>query len=230
MLHISPDPLMIFHTVMGRFYSLEEINPELKLLSDNYHTIAEEFNENKDKLVWTNWTGNNHYTSVKANPYDGWQVAALYLEYNNYIEQNRSYYEQVYKTKAHIDYERDIIYSDNADYLPTLTNFAYQSGLRQRVGISVVHPGKAIDWHVDNDPSDDDYITIRGLWGLDIKSTEDEYAFLALNTQKGMFTEYFESNKFMFFWGSTTHMVYNTLSTPRYCLCFDQKVKIDDLL
>jgi hypothetical protein len=68
------------------------------------------------------------------------------------------------------------------------------------------------------------------LWGLDVQSSKDEYAFLALNTQKGVFSEYFENNKFMFFWGNTTHMVYNTLSTPRYCLCFDQKVKIDDLL
>jgi len=230
MLYISPDPEYIISTIMGRFYTIDEINPNLKLLSDNYQQIVEEFKENKDKLTWTNWKGNNNYDTVRSNPYDGWEVASLFIEADDYVLDHLQYYKSVYNTEVYIDEEYKIAYSDNAKLLPTLRNIACESGLRQRVGISVVHPGKQIDWHVDNDPKDEECITIRGLWGLEVNSNDDEYALLALNTQRGMLSEHFENNKFMFFWGSTTHMVYNTLTTPRYCLCFDQKVNINELI
>lgn len=215
---------------MGRFYTVDEINPNLKKLSDNYQKIREEFNDNKDRLTWTNWHGDNCYTSISKSPYDGWQVAALYLEYKNFIVNNIDSYKEAYNTEVHVDEDKNIISSDNTKVLPLLTDLAYESGLTTRVGISLLVPGKDIDWHVDNDPYDDEYITIRGLWGIDVNPTDDEHSFLAIHVDGNTSIQHFENNKFIFFWGRTTHMVYNSLSTPRYCLCFDQKVKIDNLL
>lgn len=230
MLYFSPDPQYIVHNLMSRFYTIEELNPDLKILSDNYDAIREEFIANKDKLVWTNWHPNNTYVAPADNPYDGWEVAALYLEYNQHIVNNINYYKDKYKTEVYPDSDRGIVYGDNAKLLPTLTDCSYRSGIRTRVGISVVHPGKHIGWHIDNDPATEDTVTIRGLWGIDVNTTKDEYAFLSLNIRGDMPTEHFENNKFIMFWGRTTHMVYNTLSTPRYCLCFDVRVNIDDIL
>jgi len=230
MLHYTPDPQYIIHTLMSRFYSIDDLNPNLKVLSDNYGAIREEFIANKDKLVWTNWHKNNSYTSVSNNPYDGWQVAGLYLEYSEQLVRNIDQYRNVYQTEVYPDEDMGVVYGDNAKILPTLTECAYKSGLRTRVGISVVHPGKHIPWHKDNDPADEDTVTMRGLWGIDVNSNKDEYAFLSLNVSGNMPTEHFQNNKFILFWGRTTHMVYNTLTTPRYCLCFDMKVNIEDIL
>ena len=230
MLYFSPDPQYIVHTLMSRFYSIEELNPDLKLLSENYDSIKEEFLTNKDKLVWTNWSPNNTYVAPGNDPYEGWQIAGLYLEYGQHIVDNIDTYRKLYQTEVYPDPERGIVYGDNAKSLPILTDIAYKCGLRTRVGVSVVYPGKHIGWHTDNDPATEDTVTLRGLWGLDINSTSDEYAFLSLNVRGDMPTEHFENNKFIMFWGRTTHMVYNTLKTPRYCLCFDMKVNIDDIL
>ena len=56
----------------------------------------------------------------------------------------------------------------------------------------------------------------------DIDSPEVERTKEYLENKK----ETFANNRFHFFWGRSLHHVYNTLSTPRYCLCFDNLVTI----
>ena len=59
------------------FFTTKQINPSLTILSDNYATIRDEFNNVRDELEYTNWNGNNEYSSIKKSPYDGWRVAPL---------------------------------------------------------------------------------------------------------------------------------------------------------
>ena len=63
---------------MPMFFTTEQINPSLTLLSDNYAKIRDEFKNVRDELEYKNWNGNNEYTSIKKSPYDGWKVAPLY--------------------------------------------------------------------------------------------------------------------------------------------------------
>ena len=65
---------------MPMFFTTEQINPSLTLLSDNYAKIRDEFKNVRDELEYTNWNGNNEYTSIKKSPYDGWKVAPLYAK------------------------------------------------------------------------------------------------------------------------------------------------------
>ena len=178
------------------FFTKEQINPALSLLSDNYASIRDEFNQVKEELVYTNWNSDNEYRSIKKNPYNGWKVAGLFCE--------------------------GTIYHDNTSKLPTLYNLCMESGLTQRCGISVLEPKKSIGWHIDKDPKYKDKIIVRGLWGLDINPQDQEVCEIHLKHKK----ETFANNRFHFFWGRSLHHVYNTLSTPRYCLCFDNLVKL----
>ena len=179
------------------FFTTKQINPSLTILSDNYATIRDEFNNVRDELEYTNWNGNNEYSSIKKSPYDGWKVAPLYAKGVG-------------------------IHKDNAAKMPTLLKLCLKAGIVQRCGISVLEPNKNIDWHIDTDPTYKDKIIVRGLWGLDINPQNQEVCEIHLKNKK----ETFANNRFHLFWGRSLHHVYNTLSTPRYCLCFDNLVTI----
>ena len=232
MLYPLPDKEYIYHVVMGRFFKQEEVNPALNLLSLNYELIRDEFRSVKDGLVWTNWHGKNQYTSIEKNPYAGWRVAALYGEYDSNEDYDHiAKMEKVYDQACYIDPEKEILYTQNAVKMPNLFKLAYESGIFKRVGISVLHPGKSIPWHVDTDPEHPDYVIIRGLWGIDVNPQDNEVCTISLDTKdSGVLTEDFLPNRYHFFWGRTPHMVHNTLTTPRYCLCFDIEVNRNDLL
>ena len=212
------------------FYDLDQINPKLKILSDNYEIIKKEFIKNKNKLTWTNWNSNNEYTSITDNPYNGWKVAALSCQYDYSMLKKPSEYSKIFNTNIHFDHDNELMYTDNAFILPKLFNFIKEVGIKCRVGISALEPEKHIQWHVDPDPVVDDSIIIRGLWGLDVNSNKDEYCYLSVNNNGTLETEHFVNNKFILFFGRSQHMVYNTLKTPRYCLCFDTRKTISDLL
>ena len=224
-----PDLEYIYHTIMGRFFTKEEINPSLNLLANNYEAVRDEFRSVKHQLVYTNWSGNNGYTSIDKNPYAGWKVAALFGQYDPSMD--LEYLEKVYDQAVYVNPEYDIIYTQNAVRMPTLFNLCLEAGIRQRCGISVLDPGVVIDWHTDPDPEYDKETIIRGLWGIDVNPQEQEVCQLYLNTKSdGIINENFSHNRFHFFWGRTPHHVFSNLSTPRYCLCFDNLVDRQGLL
>ena len=229
MLYPLPDKEYIYRVVMGRFFTKEEINPSLNLLANNYELIRDEFESVKHQLVWTNWHGNNSYTSIEKSPYAGWQVAALYGKYDPSMDLIEM--ERVYDQGCYVDPELGILYTHNAVRMPNLFGLACEAGIIRRAGISVLHPGKSIPWHVDDDPEHPDYAVIRGLWDIEVNPQNNEVCTLSLDTEdKGVVLEPFSHNRFHFFWGRTPHMVHNTLSTPRYCLCFDIDVEREKLL
>jgi len=192
---------------MKRFFTPEEINPKLNVLSKRFDEIQKEFFECKKNLIWTNWNGNNDYSKIGDSPYDGWKVAALLLEYEN-----------------------STFIFDNCKYFPILKSTLFEIGIKKRVGISVVFPGKEIKWHIDPDPETKDYAIIRGLWTIDVNIDSCGECALYLGDEKSPEKHYFKNNEFVFFWGRTKHKVVNTLQTPRYVLCFDQIISRDYLL
>jgi hypothetical protein len=219
---------------VNRFFTLDEINPKLKLLSHRYEQIKKEFNDNLDKFVWTNWRGNNQYTSIKNSPYDGWKVCALMSDAegisSNQINSICNQLSLSFNQRISFNEDKQIFLTENSCYLPTLISTLIECDVKKRVGISVVFPGKNIKWHMDPDPEKEDYALIRGLWGVDIKSEESGVSFLCLGDEINYEKRQFRNNEFMFFWGRTKHMVANTLQTPRYVLLFDQEVSRDYLL
>ena len=229
MLYPLPDKEFIYHSIMGRFFTRDEINPDLNLLAKNYIAIRDEFRASKHKLVYTNWNSDNEYTSIKDNPYNGWKVAALFGQYDESMD--LAQLEVVYDQAVYVDPDHDIIYTQNAVYMPTLFKMCLEAGIRQRCGISVLEPGKSIGWHTDPDPEYQEEVIIRGLWGLEVNPQNQEVCQLYLDTKsEGILTESFSHNRMHFFWGRTPHQVHNTLSTPRYCLCFDNIVNREKLL
>jgi len=223
--------------MINRFYTVEEINPKLKLLSKRYKQIHKEFLECKDKLVWTNWSGATGYHGYNQDAYQGWQIAALYgelkatseLSVNDMIN-NIHLFEHNYQQKLYPDLERGICLADNARFMPTLVRTLYECGVKKRVAISVVWPGKNIKWHIDPDPEVDNEAIIRGLWGLDIRPDGDECSYLCLGTEEEYETKYFKNDEFMFFYGRVLHKVENSLQTPRFVVCFDQDIDKDYLI
>jgi len=216
---------------MDRFFTLEEINPGLKLLSERFDKIKKEFLENKDKLVWTNWAGTAGYHGENSVAYAGWKIAAIF----GALEDTREFtkemlidtlplLEETYKQKLYPDQNRKIILAQNAKHLPVLARTCYEAGIRKRVGISVVYPGKEIKWHIDPDPELGDNLIIRGLWGVDVNQEDGLECYLGLGPEDNFEKRLFQDNKFMFFYGRVPHGVINNLTTPRYALCFDHVI------
>jgi hypothetical protein len=207
---------------MDKFFDIEEINPNLNLLNENYDIILDEFLKNKEELVFINWDSNRYVLNHnETNPYKGWRVAALYCRYQQWMEFQEKDAEKIYEQKVYFDKAKGISYTENAKKLPILCDLCYKAGIRERVGISVLFPENNIEWHIDDDPEPDRMHIIRGLWGLDINKKPNQICDLKMKTRNGIITKEFYNKNFMFFWGRILHMILNTLDTPRYCLCFD---------
>lgn len=216
---------------MNTFLSINQINPNLSLLQERYSQIRKEFDENFNKLVWTNWNGDNDYKQISDSPYKGWKVAPLMVDANESdIEIFSRELSVGYNQNVHYDGENNIFLFENGKYIPTLISTLLECNVKKRVGISVVFPGKEIKWHIDPDPETPEYAIIRGLWGLDIKQEDIGESFICLGDEINHQKTKFENNKFIFFWGRTKHMVLNTLQTPRYVVLFDQDISRDLLL
>jgi hypothetical protein len=213
---------------MKRFFTPEEINPKLNVLSKRFDEIQKEFFECKKNLIWTNWNGNNDYSKIGDSPYDGWKVAALLLEYENDSIINEL--KQNYNQNVEFDCKNSTFIFDNCKYFPILKSTLFEIGIKKRVGLSVVFPGKEIKWHTDPDPETQDFAIIRGLWTIDVNVDSYGECALYLGDERDPEKHYFKNNQFMFFWGRTNHKVVNTLQTPRYVLCFDQMISRDYLL
>jgi hypothetical protein len=212
---------------MNKFFNSSQINPKLELLQQKYSQIKKEFNENFNNLVWFNWHGGNNYRQIENSPYNGWKVAPIMMDTNgitdikNFSKELSSTYHQ------NVFYQQNdnIFLLQNGKYMPTLVSTLLECNIKKRVGISVVFPGKEIKWHKDND-----YATIRGLWGLDIKEEDIGESSIYLGSEYNFQKIKFKNNELIFFWGGTKHMVSNTLQTPRYVVLFDQDISRDLLL
>jgi hypothetical protein len=223
--------------IFYKFYSVEEINPKLNILVENFDKIHQEFIDNKDKLIWTNWHGSTGYRGENTTPYEGWQIAGLCAEYpNEIIGMNVETistllepYEKNYQQKLYPNSDKNIIFTENSKHFPILMECLDQIGIRKRIAISVVYPGKSIKWHIDADPEDEKNVTIRGLFGLDIHPEKDHDCYICLGNESEYEKKYFRNNEFVFFWGKMGHCVINTLQTPRYVICLDQDVSKDYL-
>jgi hypothetical protein len=212
---------------MHRFFSIDEINVKLHLLSERFELIQSEFFENKDKLTWTNWNGNNDYSQINESPYAGWKISPLMVQGNNLSSYSLR---KNYNQSVRFDSKNGTFIFQNSEYLPILISTLLECGIKKRVGISVVFPNKEIKWHTDPDPETKKCAIIRGLWGLDVQNDDSGECFLCLGDENDYEKRLFKNNEFMFFWGRTKHMVSNTLKTPRYALCFDQDVPREYLL
>ncbi len=222
---------------INRFYTLEEINPKLKIIQENFDEIREEFHQNRDKLVWTNWHGNTGYLGDRTVAYAGWQIAGLFAEMNDNSDitkqayfDNLEFLENNFGMKLYPDVDDEICYSQNSKILPKMTAYLRKAGLTKRAGIGVVAPGKEIKWHIDPDPEVGNNAIIRGLWGLDVIPEEDKGSYLCFGTPDYHVRKYFKNNEYMFFYGRIPHCVINELSTPRYVIVLDHDIDKDYLV
>lgn len=222
---------------INRFYTIDEINPNLKIISDKFDEIQKEFLENKHKLFWTNWHGSTGYLGDRSAAYAGWKVAGLYAKIEDnadipiraYLD-NLEFIESNMGVKLYPDLDSGICFTENSKILPKMTKLLQKIGITKRVAIGVVDPGKQIKWHIDPDPELDNNAIIRGLWGLDVNLEEGKDSYLGFGTPQYHIRNNFENNKVMLFYGRIPHCVVNNLSTPRYVIVFDQDVDKDYLV
>lgn len=230
---------------MERFFTLNEINPKLKLLEENFSKIRQEFLDNFNRIYWHNWGYDTGYYGTSVKTYSEWKIAPIFL--NPFSQKNLSDAQwkfmvnsstlQNYQTlsknfgESVIDYEsRLLLHKRNSKFLPILTKTMKEICEIKRIGISMLNPQKEIPWHIDPDPETDNKLIIRGLWGLDVKEEENNECYMMLgNDIDSAEKRVFSNNQHMFFWGGVKHTVKNNLSTPRYCLCFDHEIGKDYL-
>jgi hypothetical protein len=212
---------------LERFLTINEVNPNLKILQERFSEIREEFLQRKDYLTLINFGGEVGYYMRDNIAYKGWKVAPLYGNVNDISTVNGS----LGKFHGMIEIEDNLMkVKPNTQILPKLTQALIDSGITKRVGISVVYPGKEIAWHIDQDPEKQGLAIIRGLFGLDIVEEEEKESFIYLKNHLGEDEKItFKNSEFVFFWGRVPHKVENNLSQPRYMICFDTEVPYDRL-
>lgn len=224
---------------INRFYTVEEINPKLKLIEDNFDEIREEFLQNKDKLIWTNWHGTTGYLGDRTAAYAGWRISGLYAKMasapinaipKEVYTDNLHVLESNFGMKLYPDMDSEICYTENSKILPKLTKYLLSAGVTKRVAIGVVFPGNEIKWHIDPDPEFGDYAIIRGLWGLDVVPEEGKTSYLCLGQPEYHIRKTFKNNEGMFFYGRVPHYVKNELSEPRYVIVLDHDIDKDYLV
>lgn len=198
---------------MSFFVDYNFFNPKVKLLSDRYDLIREEYLSNRDKLEFKDFTKQqdknilehgkgfpigveSYFIAPKKSAKKGWHIAGLL--YENYL------------------------YNRNSDFLPVLTETLKEIQTLTVCAINILDSGMSLDWH-----NDDDYVpgvpTLRLLWGLDVPTEENGESIIQMKDQfsEEVETKKFENNQFYCFWPSTTHRIENTLSAPRAVVAID---------
>lgn len=211
---------------MNKFFESDLILPKFNILNERFDEINQEFITNLDRLTWFNWGAESGYYAENDTTYKHWKVAPLYGLKKDILRENSI--DRLRHLKDFIVVKNELIKTLNTITLPILTQSLLDAGIKKRVGVSVISPGKEIPWHVDPDPEKLDKHIIRGLWGLDIKEETNKESFIYLdsNNQKKVF----KNKEFVFFWGRIPHKVENNLSTPRYAICFDVEISRENLL
>lgn len=198
---------------MSFFVNYNFFNPKLKLLSDRFNSIKEEYLLNKDKLEFKDFTlqqdknikeygkgypieAESYLTAPLKSEQKGWHMAGF-----------------LYET---------YLYDRNAAYMPVLVETLKEIETLNVCGINVLDPGMSLNWH-----NDDDYHTgiptLRTLWGLEVPVEEGKESIIQMrdNLSGEVETKVFKENEFYCFWPSTEHRVENNLSTPRSIVAID---------
>lgn len=211
---------------MNNFFETNLILPKFHILNERFDKIHQEFITNFDRLVWFNWGADAGYYAENNITYKDWKVAPLYGLKSDILKENSI--DRLKRLKNFIAVDNELIKTFNTLSLPILTQSLTDAGIKKRVGISVISPGKEIPWHVDPDPERANKHIIRGLWGLDVKEETNRESFIYLNSENQK--RIFKNKEFVFFWGRVPHKVENNLSTPRYAICFDVEISRENLL
>lgn len=199
---------------MNCLIDYNQIEPKLKLLSDNHNLILEEYKKNSDKLVFKDFTLHQKENILKThqgypinlNSYStapkrkktrkGWHVAVLFAQGKGF--------------------------KSNLISLPILTKVLLKINLLSVCAINVLDSGSSLDWHFDTDYIKDVQL-LRILWGLDITQESGKECFIQFrDSDTGEIqTESFINGKFYIFHPMQEHRVENNLSTSRSILCID---------
>jgi hypothetical protein len=199
---------------MSFFIDYNFFNPKLKLLSDRYDLIRDEYLSNKDKLEFKDFTEQqtksidecgkeylieveSYFTAPKKTDKKGWHMAGIL--YGNYL------------------------YNRNSNFLPVLTETLKEIETLSVCGINILDSGISLDWHNDDDYIFDGVTTLRVLWGLDVPVEDNGESIIQMKDQFSdePETKRFENNQFYCFWPSTTRRIENSLSLPRTVLIID---------
>jgi hypothetical protein len=198
---------------MSFFVDYNFFNPKVKLLSERYNLIREEYITNKDKLEFKDFTKQQDKNIVEHGK--GYPIGA------------ESYFGAPEKTDkkgwhmAGILYE-NYLYNRNADFLPTLTKTLIEIETLNVCGLNILDSGMSLNWH-----NDDDYHTgvptLRILWGLDVPVEDSGESIIQMKDKLTgeVETKVFKNNEFYCFWPKTEHRVENTLSSPRTIVAID---------
>jgi hypothetical protein len=195
------------------FVNYNFFNPKLKLLSDRFDSIKEEYLLNKDKLEFKDFTilqdqnikeqgkgypigAESYLTAPLKGEQNGWHMAGIL--YENYI------------------------YNRNGSYMPVLIETLKEIVTLNVCGINVLDSGMSLGWH-----NDDDYHigvpTLRTLLGLEVPIEEGRESIIQMrdNLSGEVETKVFKENEFYCFFPSTEHRIENNLSSPRSIIAID---------
>lgn len=199
--------------MMSFFVDYNFFNPKIKLLSDRYDLIKEEYLLNRDNLEFKDFTREQDKNISEYGK--GYPIGV------------ESYFSASEKTDkrgwhmAGILYET-YLYNRNSDLLPILSNTLKEIVTLNICGINILDSGVSLNWH-----NDDDYhtgvSTLRVLWGLDVPVEENKESIIQMRDSLSgeVETKKFENNQFYCFWPSTEHRIENTLSLPRTVIAID---------
>ena len=195
------------------FVNYNFFNPKLKLLSDRFDFIKEEYLSNRDNLEFKDFTIQQDKNIEEHGK--GYPIGAESY-FNAHLKGDRRGWHM-----AGILYE-NYIYDRNANHMPILTETLKEIQTLTVCAINILDSGMSLNWH-----NDDDYIpgvpTLRILWGLDIPVEEQGKSIIQMkdSLSQEVETKQFENNQFYCFLPSTTHRIENTLSSPRTVVAID---------
>jgi hypothetical protein len=198
---------------MSNFIDYNVINPKLKLLSERFDLIHNEYVSNKKKLEFKDFSKKQEYsigTDKKGHP----------ISIPEYLHQEQKEESSI---GWHISalYGNNTPYSRNTQYLPILSQTLKEINLLYICAINLLDPSYSLDWHNDNDYFPN-VSTIRILWGLDVPIEKDKYSLIQIQGEdKIIETKKFENGEFYIFLPGLMHRVENTLSQSRSLLCID---------
>jgi len=194
---------------MSLFLDYLDVFPDLKILSDNFDVIHNEFIENRNSLEIRDF-------SKQQDDYISKNKRGFPIQLNSYL--------QAKQTDSNVGWHmgalcyRGSFHPFNGMALPTLIELIAPIKGILDVGINVLHPGASLDWHCDKDYGN----SHRILWGLDVPVEDDKYSIFQMKDESGNIeTQIFENNKFYVFDSNTTHRVENMMSKPRTVLAMD---------
>jgi hypothetical protein len=199
---------------MINFIDYKEISLKLELLSDRHEILLKEYLDNKDKLIFKDFTeqhknsisNTNQAYSINLDTYrdcgekslgkNGWHVSALFVQGESFDE--------------------------NIGSLPIMKETLLEINLLSVCALNVLDPGISLDWHFDKDYIKDVQL-LRILWGLDITQENTNKCIMQFRDKKTreVVTFDFKNKEFIIFHPMQEHRVENNLSTSRTILCID---------